>query len=199
MRRPPAGPVTTRWWWVRHAPTNAPSGVIPGPEAPADLSDRPALDRLVRRLPEPALWLTSGFLRAEQTRRALTHVPALVEPRFGEQDFGSWTGRSHDDLAREDSAYEDFWSDPAGRAPPGGESFSTQMGRVAAAVTALGATHAGLDVVVVAHAGTIRAALAHALDLTPGAALRLAIPPLSLTRVDRVGEGWRVGPVGVTP
>ena len=51
------------------------------------------------------------------------------------------------------------------------------------------------DVVLVVHSGTIRAALAVALELTPEQALRFAVEPLSLTRIDRVAGGWRV--VGV--
>jgi alpha-ribazole phosphatase len=48
------------------------------------------------------------------------------------------------------------------------------------------------DVVLVVHSGTIRAALAIALDLAPDAALRFVIDPLSLTRIDRLTNGWRV-------
>jgi len=47
----------------------------------------------------------------------------------------------------------------------------------------------------VVHSGTVRAALAIALDLSAEAALRFAIDPLSLTRIDKVAGGWRV--VGV--
>ena len=42
------------------------------------------------------------------------------------------------------------------------------------------------------HSGTIRAVLAIALDLKPGQALRCVIDPLSLTRIDRLADGWRV-------
>jgi alpha-ribazole phosphatase len=44
----------------------------------------------------------------------------------------------------------------------------------------------------VVHSGTIRAALCIALDLTPEAALRFVVDPLSLTRIDRLATGWRV-------
>ena len=47
----------------------------------------------------------------------------------------------------------------------------------------------------VVHSGTVRAALAIALDLAPEPALRFVIDPLSLTRIDRVADSWRV--VGV--
>jgi alpha-ribazole phosphatase len=38
------------------------------------------------------------------------------------------------------------------------------------------------------HSGTIRAAL----DLKPDGALRFVIDPLSLTRIDRLDNAWRV-------
>jgi alpha-ribazole phosphatase len=58
-------------------------------------------------------------------------------------------------------------------------------------VTGLAGLPAG-DAVLVVHSGTIRAALAIALDLSPDAALRFVIDPLSLTRIDRLENGWRV-------
>jgi alpha-ribazole phosphatase len=48
------------------------------------------------------------------------------------------------------------------------------------------------DVLIVAHAGTIRAALALALGIEPDHALRFVIDPLSLTRLDRLENSWRV-------
>jgi alpha-ribazole phosphatase len=112
--------------------------------------------------------------------------------KFSEQDFGQWTGRHHDDLAREfGAAYDAFWNTPAESTPPGGESFTEQIRRVRDGLAHLPPG----DVILVVHSGTIRAALAIALDLAPDAALRFAIDPLSLTRLDRVAGGWRV--VGV--
>ena len=51
------------------------------------------------------------------------------------------------------------------------------------------------DAVLVVHSGTIRAVLAIALDLAPDSALRFVIDPLSLTRIDRLADGWRVDAV----
>ena len=48
------------------------------------------------------------------------------------------------------------------------------------------------EAVLVVHSGTIRAVLAIALDLAPDSALRFVIDPLSLTRIDRLENGWRV-------
>ena len=71
--------------------------------------------------------------------------------------------------------------------------------RVGATLDALVAEHAGQDVVIVSHGGAIRAAVAHALRLDADQALHLSVQNLSLTRLDRVPEGWRVGCVNELP
>ena len=81
-----------------------------------------------------------------------------------------------------------FLEIPSQQPPPGGESFVDQIFR---ATEGLAALPAG-DVVLVVHSGTIRAALAIALDLDPDSALRFVIDPLSLTRIDRLDNAWRV-------
>jgi alpha-ribazole phosphatase len=79
----------------------------------------------------------------------------------------------------------------SGNRPPAtdrGESFVDQIARASAGLAALPAGEA----ILVVHSGTIRAVLAIALDLAPEQALRFVIDPLSLTRVDRLEDGWRV-------
>ena len=115
-----------------------------------------------------------------------------------EQDFGHWQGRRWNDLdGGKDPLVAAFWQDPATSTPPGGESFAMLMSRVHDAVTAMTRHFEGRDIIAVAHAGTIRAALSLALDLSPHAALSFVIDPLSLTRLDSVGQGWRVGGVNM--
>jgi alpha-ribazole phosphatase len=177
----------TNLWLIRHAPVDGPRGVIHGPDAPADVSDAAAFAALKARLPENAFSVCSPARRTWETAVALELDP-VREPAFREQDFGAWTGRRHNDLVTElGDTYRDFWKSPASNAPPGGESFVDQIGR---AVAGLATLPVG-DVVLVVHSGTIRAALAIALDLAPDAALRFAVDPLSLTRIDRLANGWR--------
>ena len=177
----------TQIWLIRHAPVAGPRGVIHDIDAPADVGDTAALSRLRSLLPKTHVAISSPARRARDTAEALGLVAAL-NPAFGEQDFGRWTGRTHEDIRREsEAAYDDFWRAPATNRPPGGESFVKQIGRVRQGVAALPAG----DVIVVAHAGTIRAALAVALDMPPDKALSFVIDPLSLTRLDRLDHGWR--------
>jgi alpha-ribazole phosphatase len=139
-------------------------------------------------LPANAFAVCSPARRTCETADALGLDP-IREVNFREQDFGTWTGRRHNDLVAElGDAYREFWKSPADNRPPGGESFADQIARANAGLAALPAG----DVVLVVHSGTIRAVLAIALDLEPDSALRFVIDPLSLTRIDRLQDGWRV-------
>ncbi len=183
--------VETNLWLIRHAPVDGPRGVIHGPDAPADLGNAAAFAALKARLPT---MLTRFAVRgaARGKPRAELGLDPVEEPDFAEQEFGAWTGRHHDDLAAElGTAYQDFWKSAAGSRPPGGESFVDQIERARAGLARLPAG----DAVLVVHSGTIRAVLAIALDLAPDHALRFVIDPLSLTRIDRLKDGWRVGVV----
>jgi alpha-ribazole phosphatase len=178
----------TNLWLIRHAPVDGPRGVIHGPDAPADLGDTAGLAALKARLPQHAHAVCSPARRTFETAVALGLAP-VKESAFGEQDFGAWTGRRHDDLVAElGEAYQAFWKSPATNRPPGGESFADQIVRARVGLASLPAG----DVILVVHSGTIRAVLATALDLAPDAALRFVIDPLSLTRIDRLATGWRV-------
>jgi alpha-ribazole phosphatase len=180
--------VETNFWLIRHAPVDGPRGIIHGPDAPADLGDAAAFAALRARLPKNAFAVCSPARRTWETADALGLNP-IKEPNFREQDFGAWTGRRHDDLVAElGDAYHEFWKSPASNRPPGGESFVDQIARANAGLAALPPG----DVVLVVHSGTIRAVLAIALDLASDAALRFVIDPLSLTRIDRLENGWRV-------
>jgi alpha-ribazole phosphatase len=181
----------TNLWLIRHAPVDGPRGVIHAPDAPADLGDAAAFAALKAKLPQNALAVCSPARRTRETARTLG-LDAVENAAFREQDFGAWTGRRHNDLTAElGDAYHEFWQSPAGNRPPGGESFVDQIDRARDGLARLPAGKA----VLVVHSGTIRAVLAISLDLVPDSALRFVIDPLSLTRIDRLDGGWRVGAV----
>ena len=184
----------TNFWLVRHAPVDGIRGTIHASDAPADLGDRKQLDAVARYLPQGAASFASPSRRTVGTAHALGLAPILMA-EFSEQNFGSWTGQRHDDLAaREGEDYTRFWNDAARSRPPGGESFEDQVARVRPGLARIPSGSA----VLVVHSGTIRAALCVALDLTPEAALRFVIAPLSVTRIDRLSGSWRVVSVNQT-
>ena len=185
----------TQLWLIRHAPVDGPRGVIHAAEAPADLGDIAAFAALKARLPARAHAVCSPMRRTRETAEKLG-LAAVDQADFAEQDFGAWTGRCHDDLAAElGASYREFWKSPASSRPPGGESFVDQIERAKAGLARLPAG----DAVLVVHSGTIRAVLAIALGLSPDHALRFTIDPLSLTRIDRLENGWRVVGVNQRP
>jgi alpha-ribazole phosphatase len=182
-----------RFWLIRHAVVARPHGIIHDPDAPADLGDRDAFAKLRARLPNPCAVFASPARRALDTAQALGLTP-VEEPRLREQQFGQWTGRRHAEIETElGDAYWEFWRRPGTNRPPGGESFADQIARVAQCLPQLPRG----DVVLVVHSGTVRAILALALELTPEAGLRFVIDPLSLTRVDRLPQGWRVNSINI--
>jgi broad specificity phosphatase PhoE len=214
--------ITTRWWWIRHAPVINPSGRIYGQrDVPADTSNAAAFAALATRMPDDAIWFATPLSRTQATAGAIraamnARTPATpqIEPAFIEQNFGDWQGQAYEDIG----AYgrvrpgtkgvgvegHKFWLAPAEQKPPGGESFIEVIARVAEGVRRLTKVHAGRDIVVVAHGGSIRAALAHALSLDPEAALAFTVDTLSLSRLDHIqgpgaGNPWRIGPVNLPP
>ena len=197
---------STRWWLLRHAPVPCPHGRITGRlDVACDTSETEVFQALARTLPVNPVLVESGLIRCRQTAGALEAAglllpPPMIEPDLAEQDFGRWQGRSWMDLeAAKDPGLAAFWADPAGSAPPGGESFAAMVERVRAALEQITAAQAGRDILAVVHAGTVRAALAVALGITPEQALRFAVKPLSLTRLDATAAGWRIETVNAQP
>lgn len=190
----------TRWWLVRHAPVPEWKGRIYGClDIPCDTSDTAAFAAMAARLPREAVLIESGLSRCRRTAEALAAAglalpDPIVEPALQEQDFGDWATLTWAEIDA-----PEFWRMPAEGVPPGGESFAQVVDRVRRAVHELTAAHEGRDILAVVHGGTIRAALAAALDIAPQAALRIVVEPLSLTRLDRVGDGWRVRGVNALP
>jgi len=198
--------VITRWWLLRHAPVPCPNGRIQGRlDVACDTSEDEVFAALARQLPVNPVLVESGLIRCRQTAGALEAAgmllpPPIIEPDLMEQDFGRWQGRSWLDLeAAKDPDLPEFWRDPAGKTPPGGESFAAMTERVAGAMHGITAAHAGRDILAIVHAGTIRAALALALELSPAQALKFSVLPLSLTRLDSMAEGWRIETVNAQP
>jgi alpha-ribazole phosphatase len=184
------------WWWIRHGPAAVVAGRCGGRHDAPLLEAPPAAWADLRgRLPRAALGVVTPFRRSRDTWRALGRPgEPWVVADLAEQDFGEWEGRDWDELAANAPGHAEFWADPAGRAPPGGESFRDVSRRTLTAARRIAATCAAADVVAIAHAGPIRAALAHGAGLPPERALLVLVPHLSLhrIRVPRSNGPWRL-------
>ncbi|HSU06297.1 MAG TPA: histidine phosphatase family protein [Acetobacteraceae bacterium] len=201
----------TNFWLIRHAivDENARAilyGTLDVELCPASLLEqRPMYAALARRLPRPAVWVATPLSRTRRTAEAIfaagyPPVDPAIESDLAEQSLGEWQGLAHADLpAKLTLPKHAFWPLGGWEHPPGGESMGDVIRRAGAVMERLATAHAGQDVVVVSHGGTIRAAVAHALQIGPDNALHLAIQNLSLTRLERHPEGWRVTCVNELP
>jgi alpha-ribazole phosphatase len=201
----------TRLWLVRHAlvEENARAilyGTMDVEVCPATLLEQAPMYRaLAERLPHPAAWKVTPLSRTRRTAEAIfaagyPRAEPEVEPDLIEQDLGEWQGLPHAELPPLLTLPKHaFWPLAGHERPPGGETMANVIRRVGAALERIAARHAGEDVIVISHGGSIRAAVAHCLDVGPDNALHLSVQNLSLTRLERYPEGWRVVCVNELP
>jgi alpha-ribazole phosphatase len=203
--------IETRFWLIRHAlvEENARAilyGIMDVPLCETTLLEQAPMYRaLAERLPRPAVWKVTPLSRTRRTAEAIfaagyPHADPEVEPDLIEQSLGEWQGLPHAELpALLTMPKHAFWPLAGHERPPGGETMAEVVERVGAALERLAVRHDGEDVVIVSHGGSIRAAVAHCLGVGPDNALHLSIQNLSLTRLERNPEGWRVTCVNELP
>lgn len=205
----PGKVVTTRWWWVRHAPVRSDGGNIYGQKDLAcDTSDREVFEAVAKILPRDAVWVASNLMRTHQTADAIWAAgfpkPATMakEAALAEQHLGEWQGMNRAAFLASRPAGS-HWFAAIDEAAPGGESFMDLYTRACGAIARIGAEHAGRDVIAVAHGGTIKAAIGLALGGLPEKGLAFDIDNCSVTRLDHfASEGhanWRLPMVNQQP
>jgi alpha-ribazole phosphatase len=199
--------ITTRFWWIRHAPVINPDKILYGQRDIApDLSDHEAFIALAEKLPDDAVWISTTLSRARKTAEKIAqHKSVEIEinhhDTLREQFFGDWEGQRWDGIPQEEQA--PYWCDAVNNHPPNGESFSDIANRVADTIKDLLEAHRGGNIVTIAHAGSIRAAIAMATQTGPRAGLSFHLAPLSLTRIDAIERDedvwWRIESVNMPP
>ena len=194
----------TRFWLIRHAIVAEAErvrlyGIKDVPLCPDSLvAQVPMYQALARLLPRPAVWGCTPLQRTRKTAEALfaAGYPAqqlMVVKGLIEQNLGTLQGLDRDQVpARLRAPPHPFWPLDPHETPDGGESMTDLLARVGVTMEALAAAHAGQDVVIVSHGGAIRGAVGHAMGVDARAILHLSIQNVSLTRLDRLREGWRV-------
>jgi alpha-ribazole phosphatase len=204
-----AGAVTTRWWWVRHAPVREDGGCIYGQtDIGCDTSDRAVFAAVGKILPRNAVWYASNLKRTHQTADAIWKAgfpkPATLqqEPALAEQNLGEWQGLNRAAFLAS-RPVGSSWFAPIDIPAPGGESFMDLYNRVRGAIAWIGTEQAGRDVIAVAHGGTIKAAIGLALGNQPEKGLAFDIDNCSVTRLDHLASAghsfWRLPMVNQQP
>jgi alpha-ribazole phosphatase len=201
--------VTTRWWWVRHAPVRNDGGNIYGQKDLAcDTSDREVFEAVAKILPRGAVWFASNLQRTHQTAQAIWDTgfpkPATMmqEADLAEQNLGDWQGMNRAAFLASRPAGSNWFGD-INEPAPGGESFMDLYTRVRGVIDRITIEQAGQDVIAVAHGGTIKAAVGLALGGQPDKGLAFDIDNCSVTRLDHfAGPGqsnWRLPMVNQQP
>jgi alpha-ribazole phosphatase len=151
---------------IRHTKPNIAPGICYG-QLDIDVADSfvEEADNILRCLPQVELVLASPLLRAKRLGEYLAQknrCELRSDARLMEKHFGTWEGKSWDDIARSEV---DAWAaDVMNYAPPDGESAHQVMQRVQAFMRDL-AQQPQQHIALVAHGGSIRAMLAQIADV----------------------------------
>jgi alpha-ribazole phosphatase len=87
------------------------------------------------------------------------------DERFQELHFGTWEGRSAEELMKTDAdALSQFWNDPVSNTPPQGESLMDFERRVLSGWKDILSNHMGEKILLITHGGVIRLLLCHILQ-----------------------------------
>ncbi|HEU4565735.1 MAG TPA: histidine phosphatase family protein, partial [Gemmatimonadaceae bacterium] len=152
--------------------------------------------RLAERLaglPIAALY-SSPVERARETAAPLAArlgLPVCDAPGAVEIDFGEWTGRTFEELAR-DPRWGPFNGFRSATRIPGGELIVETQARVVVELERLRERHPDAVVAVVSHADVIRAALCHYAGIPLDLMLRLEIACASVSVLEVTPYGARI-------
>jgi len=118
-------------------------------------------------------------------------IPCATEDNFKEVGFGSWEGRTPDEIKADNlKEYDAFYHDPVNSRPPGAEDLNDFIERVKTAYNNTIEKYAGKAILLVAHAGVHRAIIANALHTAPIGLYRIKVNNAGLSRIkhDHLGN-----------
>ncbi|MFF0490513.1 histidine phosphatase family protein [Nocardia sp. NPDC004068] len=110
---------------------------------------------------------------------------ALVDPALADLNHGDWAGKTMDELPPD--ALMAWLTDPTFE-PPGGESITALLDRVAAWLVTRAATPQ--RVISVTHPAVVRAVVLRTLDAPPKSFWRIDIPPATATTLHARAATW---------
>lgn len=176
---------------VRHAATPATRTLtFPADEA-LDMRGVADAEALASALPaDPGAVLCSPAARCRQTVAAAGLAAPHVDPRLAEGDFGTWTGRTLQEVHGDDIGAATAWMTDPDAAPHGGESLTDLSARIAGWLDEQGQMDG--KAVAVTHGGVIKAAIVHALGAPVMSFWRVDVAPLSITTLHAHQGRWTV-------
>jgi broad specificity phosphatase PhoE len=183
--------VPTRLTLISHASTSAQRlSAFPADE-PIEES---ALSKIVAsnwHCPRAERILTAPELRTQQTAEAL-NLTATSTNELRDIAYGTWQGRTLNDLYTEDPTSIAQWLSDPNSTPHNGESIAHLITRVmnwlATLPTETPDRHS--HTIIITHPAVIRAAILHTLNAPPQSFWRIDIAPLTLTDLRHNGRTW---------
>ncbi|CAA9479551.1 MAG: hypothetical protein AVDCRST_MAG45-73 [uncultured Solirubrobacterales bacterium] len=173
---------------VRHAPTPATRAFVFPADEPLDERGREAATALRVGLPSGFEVVCSPAVRCQQTAEAAGLTSLALEPQIIECDFGTWAGRTPEEISTSEAAGMASWmTDPSAR-PHGGESLTAFGARVGAWLDRQAMQ--GGSAVAITHGGVVKAAVVHALSAPIEAFWRIDATPLAVTELHAHEGRW---------
>jgi broad specificity phosphatase PhoE len=123
--------------------------------------------------------------RARATAQAIRPAQALpvqICDDLDELDYGVWSGRRFDELAR-DPHWQRWNEARSSTCPPGGESMALLQERMLRYVRDTASAHSGEVLICVTHAEPIRALILHICGLPLDEFARVDVPPGGVTQI----------------
>jgi probable phosphoglycerate mutase len=184
--------VPTTIYFVRHGetiltPTRKFSGTgALDPELTADgLAQAERVAAEVAKL-EPDFLISSPLKRARQTADAIARTTGLTvidDTDWCELSFGSWDGKSIEEVKAETPEDYQAWVNSSSHRPGGGESYDEAAVRIDAAMEKVLHLYPGKKVVVVTHNGVIKSAANLAIGGPNDGVFHMDATPCSISSV----------------
>ena len=131
--------------------------------------------------------VTSPMKRCSEFAQQLAgklSIPVTTEHDLREVGFGSWEGRSREQIMADNlKEYEDFYRDPVNCRPDGAEPIADFINRVDYSWDQIIKEFEGQHILVVAHAGVIRAIVAGVLHAEPVGMYHIKVDNAGMSRI----------------
>jgi len=130
--------------------------------------------------------IASPLQRTRQTAEAIartTGLEIIFDEAWFELSFGSWDGKSIEEVKEEDPDAYQSWLNSTAYAPGGGESYDEASVRIEEALEKLVAEYPGKKIIVVTHNGVIKTAIKLAMGAPAEAVFHIDATPCSISSI----------------
>ena len=130
--------------------------------------------------------IASPLKRTRQTAEAIaraTGLEIIFDEAWYELSFGSWDGKSLEEVREESPDEFQAWLDSTSYAPGGGESYDQASERIETALEKLVAQYPGKRIVVVSHNGVIKTAAKLAIGGPSESVFHMDASPCSISSI----------------